>query len=102
MTNSKILVRALSITSVVIGVVNLALYFYNLIPGQVPTSAPFYLRMGIIFIVGIPILIQVIPRRVTPSPRVASYLALVGVLAVALVVMMLLLPSTLVGSSWGN
>ncbi len=103
MVNSAIMTRILTITSIIAGVFNLVLYFYNVIPGQIPAGAPFYLRMGIVFIVGVPFLIQMAERVPTPQrPKVASILALIAVLAMSVVVMMLLLPSMMVGWSWGD
>ena len=102
MRNRRTLVLALTIASVIIGLFHLVLYFYNLIPGQIPTGAPFYLRMGIIFILGVPMILQLPWHLVRPTPKIINYLALAAVLGIAILAMILLLPSMMVGSSWGG
>jgi len=102
MVNRRTFILVLTIASVIVGLFHLVLYFYNLIPGQIPTSAPFYLRMGLIFILGVPMILQVPGRVARPSPRIVNYFALLAVLAIAIIAMILLLPSMMVGSSWGG
>ncbi len=104
MVRSTTLVYVVSLTSVLIGILNVFLYFYEVIPGQIPTGSPFYLRMGVILIVGVPMLVQLM-SRLPPSqrPKAVSVLSLIVVLAISIIVMMLLLPSMYktIGS-WGE
>ncbi|SRR6266498_5597375 len=104
MIRSRIPIFAASFLSILIGVFNIFLYFYDVIPGQIPTGAPFYLRTGVVFILGIPMLIQFL-SRLSPDqrPKAVSVLSLIVVLAISIILMMLLLPSmTKTIGSWGE
>ena len=93
MIRSKILVYGISLLSAIGGILNILLYFYNLVPEQIPTGSPFYLRMGIIFLVGVPMVVQFL-SRMSPAqrPKVINALSLVAVLVFAIFLMSLLLP----------
>ena len=93
MIRSKILVYGISLLSAIGGILNILLYFYNLVPEQIPTGSPFYLRMGLIFLVGVPMVIQLLVR-IPPAerPRAVNVLSLIAVLVFAIFLMSLLLP----------
>lgn len=104
MIRPTLVVFGLSVASIAIGILNVLLYFYDLLPGQVPTGSPFYLRMAIIFVVGVPLVVQLV-SRMSPAlrPRAIEVISLIAVLVFAIFLMSLLLPSmTKTIGSWGE
>jgi cytochrome c biogenesis factor len=98
------LVFVLSVVSVVVGVLNVLLFFYDLIPGQIPVGSPFYLRMAIVFVVGVPMVVQLV-SHISPAqrPRAINVISLIAVLVFAIFLMSLLLPSmTRTIGTWGG
>jgi hypothetical protein len=88
------LVFGLSVVSIFVGVLNVLLYFYDLIPGQIPIGSPFYLRMAIMFVIGVPMVVQLM-SHISPAqrPSVINAISLIAVLVFAIFLMSLLLPS---------
>ncbi len=103
MVRVRTIVYSLSSLAVLTGLFNISLHFFDLIPEKPTKGVAFFLWMGAIQMVAIPIiLVQALID--TPQPQRAKRAEVVGlmaVLAVGLVLMMLLLPRMYVGTSWG-
>ncbi len=97
------MVYSLSSLAILAGLFHIALYFFDLIPGQPTKGFLFFLRMGATLMVGIPVILTQVLIN-TPQPqraRRAEIIGLMVVLAVGLVLSIFLLPQMYAGSSWG-
>jgi hypothetical protein len=104
LVRGRTIVYSLSSFAVIAGLFHIFLYFYDLIPGQPTKGFLFFLRMGTVLMVGIPVILTQVLIN-TPQPqreRRANIMALAVVLIVGIILSMLLLPQMYVGVSWGD